>query len=166
MRFLIPMIVLAVMAILLSYLFNRIRSQENREDDKEGNEITILDILKTPSPDFAMDIQKEDNINDLKKYFNVLTKREKEILINRYGLDNNDEITLDYPSELDQYSFNIDYIYRLSLINNFCGNPCGSPLGIRSGFHNRSAPSASSSYQCHHSGMRVPVCDGGSITTP
>ena len=29
---------MAVMAILLSYLFNRIRSQENREDDKEGNE--------------------------------------------------------------------------------------------------------------------------------
>jgi len=61
--------------------------------DKEGNEITILDILKTPAPDFASDIHKEDNINDLKIYLNVLTDREKEIIIARYGLFDNDEIT-------------------------------------------------------------------------
>ena len=61
--------------------------------DKEGNEITIIDILKTPAPDFASDIQKEDNINDLKIYLNVLTEREKEIIIARYGLFDNDEIT-------------------------------------------------------------------------
>ena len=61
--------------------------------DKEGNEITILDILKTPAPDFAMDIQKENNINNLKKYFDILTDREKGILIDRYGLFDKDEIT-------------------------------------------------------------------------
>ena len=61
--------------------------------DKEGNEITILDILKTPYSDFALDIYKDDNISELKKYFNVLTNREKEIIIQRYGLDDNDEIT-------------------------------------------------------------------------
>lgn len=61
--------------------------------DKEGNEITILDILKTPAPDFAMDIEKENNIKDLKKYFNILNDREKEILIDRYGLFDKDEIT-------------------------------------------------------------------------
>ena len=61
--------------------------------DKEGNEITILDILKTPYDDFALDIYKEDNILALKKYFKVLTKREKQIINERYGLSNNDEIT-------------------------------------------------------------------------
>ena len=61
--------------------------------DKEGNEITILDILKTPAPDFALDIHKENNITDLKKYLDVLTNREKEIIIDRYGLFDNDEIT-------------------------------------------------------------------------
>jgi len=61
--------------------------------DKEGNEITILDILKTPTPDFALDIHKEENITDLKKYLNVLTEREKKIIIDRYGLYDNDEIT-------------------------------------------------------------------------
>lgn len=61
--------------------------------DKEGNEITILDILKTKDPDFLEEIHKNDNIELLKKYMNILTKREKEILVKRYGLDGNDEIT-------------------------------------------------------------------------
>ncbi len=61
--------------------------------DKEGNEITILDVLKTPDPDYAEEIQKNDNIDLLKKYMNVLTKREKDILEARYGLNNTDEYT-------------------------------------------------------------------------
>ncbi len=61
--------------------------------DKEGNEITFLEILKTPKPEFELDIQKKDNIASLKKYFNVLTEREKEIIVKRYGLNDQDEIT-------------------------------------------------------------------------
>jgi len=61
--------------------------------DKEGNEITILDVLKTEDPDYADEIYKKDNIVLLKKYLNVLTPREREILSKRYGLDGNDEIT-------------------------------------------------------------------------
>ena len=61
--------------------------------DKEGNEITLLDILKTPKPDFALDIHNKDNINLLDKYFKVLTKREKEILEKRYGLNDQEKVT-------------------------------------------------------------------------
>jgi len=61
--------------------------------DKDGNEITFLDILKTPKPDFALDIHNQNNLKLLKKYLNVLTEREKEIITKRYGLDDNDEIT-------------------------------------------------------------------------
>ena len=61
--------------------------------DKDGNEITIMDVLKLPSPDFALDIQTKDNIVLLKKYINILNDREKEIIIKRYGLNNNDELT-------------------------------------------------------------------------
>ena len=61
--------------------------------DKEGNKITILDILKTPDPDFIEDIYKNDNIKLLKKYLNILTPREKEIIECRYGLNNKDEET-------------------------------------------------------------------------
>lgn len=60
--------------------------------DKEGNEITILDILKTDNPDFVGDIHTKNNINLLKKYFNVLNAREK-IIIKRYGLNDSDELT-------------------------------------------------------------------------
>ena len=61
--------------------------------DKEGNEITILDILKTDNPDFVKDIHTKNNIELLKKYFNILNDREKEIIIKRYGLNNEDEYT-------------------------------------------------------------------------
>ena len=61
--------------------------------DKDGNEITILDILKSDKPDFALDLYEKENIKLLSKYFNVLNKREKEILGYRYGLNNQDELT-------------------------------------------------------------------------
>lgn len=84
--------------ILMHFRNNKKRSKdisinESVGFDKEGNEITILDILKTPAPDFALDLHKENNITDLKKYLDVLTDREKEIIIDRYGLFENDEIT-------------------------------------------------------------------------
>lgn len=61
--------------------------------DKEGNEITILDILKVPKPDFIEEIHVKDNIKLLKEYIKVLNKREKEIIVRRYGLNNQDEQT-------------------------------------------------------------------------
>ncbi|MCI5967771.1 MAG: RNA polymerase sporulation sigma factor SigK [Tenericutes bacterium] len=61
--------------------------------DKDGNEITILDILKAPKPDYVDEINKKDNIKLLKDYMGVLTDREKEIIIMRYGLNNTEEQT-------------------------------------------------------------------------
>lgn len=61
--------------------------------DKEGNEISFLDILKTPNPDYVGDITLQDNIKLLYKYIDILTPREKEIIIKRYGLYNQKEQT-------------------------------------------------------------------------
>lgn len=61
--------------------------------DKDGNEITFMDILKTPKPDYALDIHNKDNMGLIKEYFKVLNDREKEIIIKRYGLNNSDELT-------------------------------------------------------------------------
>ncbi|MBP3461442.1 MAG: RNA polymerase sporulation sigma factor SigK [Bacilli bacterium] len=61
--------------------------------DKDGNEITFMDILKTPKPDYALDIHNKNNMELIKKYFNVLNEREKEIIIKRYGLNDTDELT-------------------------------------------------------------------------
>ena len=60
---------------------------------KEGNEITILDILKSDKPDFAMDLQTKENIKLLKEYIKVLNPREKDIIERRYGLGNIHEQT-------------------------------------------------------------------------
>ena len=61
--------------------------------DKDGNEISFLDILKTPNPDYVSDITLQDNIKSLYKYLSVLTPREKKIIIKRYGLFNEKEQT-------------------------------------------------------------------------
>ena len=61
--------------------------------DKDGNEITLLDILKTPNPDYALDIHNKDNLKLLKEYYSVLSPREKEIIDKRYGLHTDKEIT-------------------------------------------------------------------------
>ena len=61
--------------------------------DKDGNEIAIMDVLRTPKPDFLEDINIKDNIKLLNDYIKVLTPREREILIRRYGLNNNPEQT-------------------------------------------------------------------------
>ena len=54
--------------------------------DKEGNEITILDVLKCDKPDFAMDLHTKENIKLIDKYIKVLNTREKDIINRRYGL--------------------------------------------------------------------------------
>ncbi len=61
--------------------------------DKDGNEITIVDILKSDKPDFALDLYQKENVKLLSEYVKVLNKREKEIITYRYGLNNNDELT-------------------------------------------------------------------------
>ena len=61
--------------------------------DKDGNEIAILDVLKTSKEDFFEGIALKDDISLLNKYFNVLNDREKDILIKRYSLNGEEEQT-------------------------------------------------------------------------
>ncbi|MDD4808496.1 MAG: RNA polymerase sporulation sigma factor SigK [Bacilli bacterium] len=61
--------------------------------DKDGNEISFFDILKTPKPDFALDIHKQNNIDLMKEYFQILNSREQDIITKRYGLNNQKEVT-------------------------------------------------------------------------
>ncbi len=61
--------------------------------DKDGNEIAIIDVLKTDNNDFIDKIDLKDNIELVKKYMNILTPREKNIIKRRFGLDDNQEET-------------------------------------------------------------------------
>ena len=79
--------------------------------DKEGNKITILDILKTGDIDYIEELYKNDNIKLLRKYLNVLTKRERDIIEARYGLNNKKEQTQkDIAKKLD---ISRSYVSRL-----------------------------------------------------
>ena len=61
--------------------------------DKDGNEINLIDVLKDNSKDLAEMIHTKENIKQLSQYLNLLNKREKEIIIKRYGLLNQKEQT-------------------------------------------------------------------------
>ena len=54
--------------------------------DKDGGEISVIDVLKAPNSDFLEEIDRNDKINLILKYLKVLNKREKEVIIRRYGL--------------------------------------------------------------------------------
>ena len=61
--------------------------------DKDGGEISIMDVLKAPKCDFLDEIDKNENISLIMKYLDVLNEREREIIIRRYGLFNRDSQT-------------------------------------------------------------------------
>lgn len=61
--------------------------------DKEGNEINLIDVLKSESKDLADLLHDENNIFLLNKYLKLLNEREKEIIVKRYGLQNHKEMT-------------------------------------------------------------------------
>lgn len=61
--------------------------------DKDGNEVSLIDVLKDNTTDFAEVIHTKENIKDLSIYLNLLNEREKEIIIKRYGLLNQKEKT-------------------------------------------------------------------------
>ena len=61
--------------------------------DKDGNEISLQEVIKDDAIDIPDYLHIKENVGLLKKYFNVLTAREQEILIKRFGLLNEDEQT-------------------------------------------------------------------------
>lgn len=75
-----------------------IRSNKKRKDtislyspigeDKEGNEISLSDVIEDPSPSISSKIIKEEQISRLYDALNILNKREREIINRRYGLNN------------------------------------------------------------------------------
>jgi RNA polymerase sporulation-specific sigma factor len=72
---------------------NNISLSDSVGYDKEGNEITLEDILADETPEYLDKIFLKSNIKSLNKYINKLSKREKEIIIYRFGLLNYDELT-------------------------------------------------------------------------
>ncbi|GLJ02048.1 hypothetical protein OAS1_12960 [Bacillus sp. YKCMOAS1] len=54
--------------------------------DKEGNEISLIDVLKSENED-VIDIQLNMELEKVKEYIDILDGREKEVIVGRFGLD-------------------------------------------------------------------------------
>lgn len=61
--------------------------------DKEGNEVSLLEVLKDDSSDIIEDLHLQELLDKLNDYIEILTPREKMILEKRYGLNNQKEQT-------------------------------------------------------------------------
>ena len=72
---------------------NNVSLNDSLGYDKDGNEINLIDVIKSNNDDITEEINKKNNIELLIKYLNVLNPREKEIIVKRYGLFNNSEQT-------------------------------------------------------------------------
>lgn len=56
--------------------------------DKEGNTISLIDVVETDDIDTLDKMEKEEDIVRVREYVEkVLTDREKEIIVRRYGLN-------------------------------------------------------------------------------
>lgn len=61
--------------------------------DKEGNEITLIDVLQEDTEDIVDVIQTKMEKKQIYDYIHVLDGREKEVIIGRFGLDMQKERT-------------------------------------------------------------------------
>lgn len=67
--------------------------QEPIGQDKEGNEISLIDILEADNSDFIDAIQTHMELKKIQQYLTVLDEREKEVIICRFGLGSTKELT-------------------------------------------------------------------------
>ena len=61
--------------------------------DKEGNEISLIDILEAENDNIIEFIQLNMEISKMQEFFRVLDSREKEVIVYRYGLHDKNEMT-------------------------------------------------------------------------
>ncbi len=62
--------------------------------DREGNEISLLDIIESPPVDVVEDCFQKDSISHLLSHIpQILTQKEYEVICCRYGLNGQDPLT-------------------------------------------------------------------------
>ena len=103
-------------------LLMMLRSRKKRErevslyepigQDKEGNEIRLLDIMEHSQTDVVERMEPDNNVrNMLALLERVLTKRERDIIIHRYGLYGEREMT---QNEIGEYlGISRSYVSRI-----------------------------------------------------
>jgi len=79
--------------------------------DKDGSEIQLQDIIIAPQKEISQIIELKDNLSSLEKYLSVLNEREKDIIIKRYGLYLEKEMTQKEIAK--EYNISRSYVSRI-----------------------------------------------------
>lgn len=79
--------------------------------DKDGNEINLIDVIKSNNTELTEFVHNKNNLDKLTKALKILNDREKEIIIKRYGLFGSDEFT---QKEISSYlGISRSYVSRI-----------------------------------------------------
>src|SRR5699024_5591672 len=83
--------------------YNKLNSEIEKNKDEaltkpirqetEENKITLIDVLEAENKNIIEYIQLNMDIEKMKNYFSILDQREKEVIIFRFGLNNQKELT-------------------------------------------------------------------------
>ena len=79
--------------------------------DKEGNEVALIDVLPDDKIDISEDVIKQLTIEKVWQHLEVLTERECEIIIRRFGLSGIDEETQQQIAR--SYNISRSYVSRI-----------------------------------------------------
>ena len=79
--------------------------------DKDGSEISLIDILPSNEPNVQDEYEKKLKINALRRYLEVLDEREMKIISLRYGLEGEIEHTQKEISK--KYNISRSYVSRI-----------------------------------------------------
>ena len=79
--------------------------------DSEGNELCIADTLSGDPDEVSKNMDKKDERSNLIEVLNGLTKKEKDIMVMRYGLNGKSEMT--QKEVADYFSISQSYISRI-----------------------------------------------------
>ncbi|RYL91548.1 RNA polymerase sporulation sigma factor SigK [Sporolactobacillus sp. THM7-4] len=79
--------------------------------DKEGNTISLIDILKSTNKDIVDEISLNMETKKIYESLHVLDPREKEVVIDRFGLENHEELTQREIAE--KLSISRSYVSRI-----------------------------------------------------
>lgn len=79
--------------------------------DKDGNEISLIDVIKSETPEINEVLHKRENLNLISSSLNCLNEREREIIINRFGLNDKKELT--QKEIADKLNISRSYVSRI-----------------------------------------------------
>ena len=81
--------------------------------DKEGNEITLIDILGSEADDVIKEVDLKIEKSKIYRNFDILDDREKEVVVGRFGLDTGGEERTQREIAKEELGISRSYVSRI-----------------------------------------------------